>query len=166
MLLLCCCQLTLFVFFFASSLVIIAYLSKPVNNFFYFFAFYFVFRRFSTSFNKFFPGYSGSFWHLISGARFILSLRFENVNLFFHVFYCFFANLYFFSKFRFIEPRYQLNTTSTKPLLHGNIQNHATTVFLFPLLSLADIAFEEFRFFKDTFKLPELCIRQLVIKEA
>ena len=35
--------------------------------------------------------------------------------------------------------------------------------FLFPFLPLADIAFEEFRFFKDMYKLPELHIRQLVI---
>lgn len=33
----------------------------------------------------------------------------------------------------------------------------------FPFLSLADIAFKEFRFFKDMNKLPELHIRQLVI---
>ena len=47
-------------------------------------------------------------------------------------------------KFKFIKPRSQLNTTSTKPLLHGNVHNHATAVFLFPFLPLADIAFEEF----------------------
>ena len=35
--------------------------------------------------------------------------------------------------------------------------------FLFPFLPLADIAFEEFRFFKDMYKLPEFHIRQLVI---
>ena len=62
-----------------------------------------------------------------------------------------------------IKPCSQLNTTSTKPLLHGNVHNHATAVFLFPFLPLADIAFEEFRFFKDMYKLPELHIRQLVI---
>ncbi len=65
-------------------------------------------------------------------------------------------------RFRFIEPRSQLNTTSTKPLLHGNIY-HATEVFLFPFLSLTDIAFEEFRFFKAMYKLPELRIRQPAI---
>ena len=43
-----------------------------------------------------------------------------------------------------IEPRSQLNTTSTKPPLHGNIHNHAAAVFLFPFFPLADIAFEEF----------------------
>ena len=48
-------------------------------------------------------------------------------------------------------------------MLHGNIHNHATAVFLFPFLPLADIAFEEFGFFKDMYKLPELHIRQLVI---
>ena len=51
-----------------------------------------------------------------------------------------------------IEPHSQLNTTSTKPLLHGNVHNHATAVFLFPFLPLADIAFEEFGFFKDMYK--------------
>ena len=66
-------------------------------------------------------------------------------------------------KFQFIKPRSQLHTTSTKPLLHGNVHNHATAVFLFPFLPLADIAFEEFRFFKDMYKLPELHIGQLVI---
>ena len=66
-------------------------------------------------------------------------------------------------KFKFIKPRSQLNTTSTKPLLHGNVHNHATAVFLFSFLPLADIAFEEFRFFKDMYKRPELHIRQLVI---
>lgn len=69
------------------------------------------------------------------------------------------------NKFRFIEPHSQLNTTGTKPLLHGNI-HHATAVFLFPFLSLADIAFEEFGFFKDMYKLPELHIRQLVIMDT
>lgn len=48
-------------------------------------------------------------------------------------------------------------------MLHGNIHNHATAVFLFPFLSLADIAFEEFGFFKDMYELPELHIRQLAI---
>ena len=66
------------------------------------------------------------------------------------------------ANFLFIEPCSQLNTASTKPLLHGNI-HHATAVFLFPFLSLADIAFEEFGLFKDMYKLPELRIRQLVI---
>ncbi len=37
-------------------------------------------------------------------------------------------------RFRFIEPRSQLNTAGTKPLLHGNIY-HATAVFLIFLLS-------------------------------
>lgn len=41
--------------------------------------------------------------------------------------------------------------------------NHATAFFLFPFLSLADIAFEVFGLFKDMYKLPELRIRQLVI---
>lgn len=62
-----------------------------------------------------------------------------------------------------IKPRSQLNTASTKPLLHGNIHNHATAVFLFPFLSLAGIAFEVFGLFKDMYKLPKLHIRQLVI---
>ena len=56
----------------------------------------------------------------------------------------------------------QLNTASTKPLLHGNI-HHATAVFLFPFLSLADIAFEEFGLFKDMYKLPELRINFYLI---
>jgi hypothetical protein len=68
----------------------------------------------------------------------------------------------FLNHFLFLKPRSQLNTASTKPLLHGNI-HHATAVFLFPFLSLADIAFEEFGLFKDMYKLPELRIRQLVI---
>lgn len=52
-------------------------------------------------------------------------------------------------KFQFVKPRSQLNTDSTKPLLHGNIHNHAIAVFLFPFLPLADIAFEEFGLFKE-----------------
>jgi len=67
------------------------------------------------------------------------------------------------ANFLFIEPCSQLNTASTKPLLHGNIHNHAAAVFLFPFLPLADIAFEVFGLFKDMYKLPELRIRQLVI---
>ena len=67
------------------------------------------------------------------------------------------------ANFLFIEPCSQLNTASTKPLLHGNIHNHAAAVFLFPFLPLADIALEVFGLFKDMHKLPEFHIRQLVI---